>query len=173
MQLKLKEKAFGVTLSLAGFFLNPIWRISMKKMHIRREIAKDVLISADWTVFKPQPPMKIKKHFQEISLVLENCQQNASKNRANLIFSDGTVINPAKQIIVEIFDEDGIKYTLKSGRYSVGNYDEEKGRFSVSAAGFGSLKIALPRNKSFNEIRIFSEKPFHCKKIIWHDYIVK
>jgi hypothetical protein len=169
----LKDKAIEFALIPVGFVLSPIALYSLKKMHIRREIAKDVLISSDWTVIKPRSPLKIRKRFQEILLLLENCQQNILKNRENLIFSDETVINSSKQITVEILDEDGNKYNLKSGKYTIGNFDEENGRVSVSSAGFKSLKVGLPKNKTFKEVRIRSEKPFQCKTVIWHDYDMK
>lgn len=169
----IKEKAFEIPVIPVEFVLDPVSNYFLGKMHIRQEIAKDVLISSDWTVITPGSPMKIKKRFQEISLLLEDCQQNILKNRENLIFSDGTVINPSKQITVEIFDEDGNKYNLKSGKYTISNFDEKNGRVSVSSAGFKSLKFGLPKNKTFKEVRIRSDKPFQCKAVIWHDYNMK
>jgi hypothetical protein len=170
---RLKEKAFNAALIPVEFALRPITSYFLRGMHLHQELAQDILITSDWTVIAPEMPMKIKKRFQEISFVLENCQQNFGKNRENLMFSDGTVINPAKQIVIEIFDEDGDKYELKSGSYSVGNFDHKAGRVGVGRAGFRSHKIALPRNKIFKEVRIRSDKTFRVKKIFWHDFNMK
>ena len=132
----LKGKAFELALIPVGFVLNPIALYFLKKNHIRRAIAKDILISSDWTIITPQPALKITKRFQKVTLILENCKKTFGKYRENLMFSDGTVIKPANQIIVELFDEDGNKYDLKSGNYSVGKYDEKDNRVYVVSAGF-------------------------------------
>ncbi|MEP6901058.1 MAG: hypothetical protein ABJA66_04865 [Actinomycetota bacterium] len=42
----LKNKAFGLALISVGFVLDPIAGYFLGKMHIRREIANDVLISS-------------------------------------------------------------------------------------------------------------------------------
>ena len=161
------EKAISIALTPFDYVLTYFF---IRKMHLRREIAKDVLISPDWTVITPQLPMEIKKRFQDVSLVLENCKKTFGKYQENLMFSDGTVINPAKQIFVEIFDEDGTKYELKSRSYSMGNFDEKNGTFFVIESRFKPYKMTLPRDKTFKEVRIRSDKPFQVKKIIWHDY---
>jgi hypothetical protein len=166
----IKEKAFELALIPVEFVLNPIALYLLGRMHIHQEIAKDVLISPDWTIITPCTPLKIKKGFQEVSLVLENCKKTFGKYRENIMFSDGTVTKPAKQIVVEIFDEDGNKYDLKSGSYSVGNFDDKTGTLFIVKLRFKPHKITLPRNKTFKEIKIRSDKTFQIKKIFWHDF---
>jgi hypothetical protein len=172
MPLEIKEKLTEALDTLILFILSPFSSYIMGKMHVRREIACDVLISSEWTIITPQPPMKIEKRFQEISLKLEDCRHHNERN--NLIFPDGTVIKPEKEIFVEISDEYRNKYNLKGGRYKVNNYDEKSKTFAVHSAGFATKHPNdLPADRTYTEVRIRSKKPFRCKKIIWHNYNMK
>jgi hypothetical protein len=140
----------------------------LERLYIRRLMATNLLISSEWTIIKPQPPMVIKKRFQRISLELEDCRQNEDED--NLIFPDGAIINPESDIMVEISDEYGNRYRLESGQFGVSGYDAESETIKVNWAGFSNHPNDLPGNRRYREIRIRSEKPFHCSKIYWVDY---
>jgi len=163
----IKDKAFELALIPVEFVLNPLALHYLKKMHIRREIAKDVLISSDWTILSLKPSIKIEKRFQEIILNIEDYEGNVpssvddgfEENEPDLskvILQDGTVLNPQ----VQIMSRDGNKYDLEFG-------------YRVKTVGFKSKFGELPKDKKYIQIRIRCDRPFLCKKVIWHDYTLK
>ena len=161
-----------ILLTPIDFLLRPVVRHYSKQMRIEREIASDVLISTQWKTITPQPPLEIKKPFQSVSLELQDCKRKFSKNAEDLVFSDGTVVNAKREIAVEILDEYGNKYRLKSGQYGVNDYDEISGTFVVRFADF-KYPACLPKDRTYTEVRIRSEKSFRCKKIVWLDNKLK
>jgi hypothetical protein len=177
MSLKIKERLGEITKKAVIFALAPVGfiltRFIVGRLSTSREIADNLLISSGWTIIKPPTPLKINRRFQRISLSLEDCRHNVSTNEENLLFSDGTIINPPKDITVEILDEDGTEYRLESGGYGVNDFDSSTETFAVRSMSFKKKANDLPKNKSYVEVRIRSNKPFHCPRVSWINYNLK
>ncbi|HEY0457818.1 MAG TPA: hypothetical protein VGC97_01625 [Pyrinomonadaceae bacterium] len=136
-------------------------------MSVSQEIASNVSISSEWTVIKPESPMKTKRDFQSVLLNIEGCKTHGKKS--DLILPDGTIVNPE----LEILDEYGNNYPLDSKSGVVNNYDSESDTFELYSAGFSKKGGELPEDRVYTEVRIRSDKPFVASKIIWYNYNLK
>ncbi len=126
---------------------------------ISRQIAKDLNISTDWTIFSLQPPIEIKKSEQHLRIFTEGYEKYAELEEhakgirkidsTKIILADGTIINPKVQII----DEAGKSYDLKF-------------MWTPYAIVF---KEQLPKDKKYVKLKINSNKPFKAYLINWLD----
>ena len=155
----------SIILNTLDFLLNPIGKYLINKNRIRRKIAADILISSEQIEIEVHPPMKIKKNFQAILLEIEGCWQSLIDKKSGLRLANGMIINPQ----VEITDEFGNKYTLKSGM-SFGEPDDNCEKFLISEIGF---RGKLPEDRNYTMIRIVSDSPFLCNTVSWYDYNMK
>jgi hypothetical protein len=138
-------------------------------MYVKREIAHDVLVSSDWTELKSDSPMKIVRKFQSVELRIDGAYMNTGKDDHNVYLPDGTAVNPE----VQIADSDGNWYELKGGRYTVQSRGDASNIMDVGTAGFAVSGAELPKDRTYNSIRIRSTVQFKCKSIIWQNYNLK
>jgi hypothetical protein len=163
MKKVIKFGAIGIAI-LAVLFLG-YFAYMFNHQKISEEVASNLSISSDWTVIKPESPMKTRRDFQSVLLKIENSKHN---DKFDIILPDGTIVNPE----VEISDEYGNTYRLNSKSAFANNYDSESKTFELSYAGF-SKSGGLPEDRVYTEVRIRSDKPFVASKIIWHNYNLK
>ncbi len=123
MPSDIKEKLENTAEKAIVFALTPIEPILTYlfagRLHVQREIARNLLVSSEWTEIIPQPSMKIKRNFQEILLYIDDYKWNTKApieetpegrkpDLSKIILLDGTILNPEIQII----DQYGNKYDL-------------------------------------------------------------
>src|SRR4051812_1384348 len=68
-----------------------------------RKVASGVNISTDWLELTPQPPLKVMKHVQYLTILVDGYHRSNDDNRNQIPLPDGTLANPE----VEILDESG------------------------------------------------------------------
>lgn len=159
----------GVVLGgvVGGFIL--LKSLLQLPMYVDREIAKDVSIGKDWIEFTPKSPMTIHREHQAVTLFLDR-GEFSSDSQLRLVRKDGTQISPE----VQIADITGNWYLLKGGSYTLGDgNDPETGERYVKSASFGAYNPELPPNTEFRTIRIRSDNPFKCDKVVWRNYNLK
>jgi hypothetical protein len=138
-------------------------------MYVDREIARDTSVTADWTEIIPELPMKISRRQQSVAVKIDGAYTSIGADaESGLFLPDGTKFFPE----VQISDLDGKWYPLKGGSYSLGGSRGDGGDFRyIHLAGFRSLD--LPKDKQFRSVRIRSDVPFMCEKVIWRNYDLK
>lgn len=138
-------------------------------MYVEREIARDTSVTADWTEITPDSPMSISRRHQSVAIKIDGAYTSVGAEVENGFFlSDGTKVSPE----VEISDIDGKWYPLKEGSYSLGDGKGDGTEFRyVHLAGFRSSELL--KDKQFRAVRIRSEIPFTCEKVIWRNYNLK
>jgi len=75
---------------------------------------------------------------------------------------DGTVVEPE----VEIYDEHGKMFQMNIAGFAMGWNDDVE--FSHEAKD--NNYMALPKNMIYTSLRIRSDVPFICERIMWIDY---
>lgn len=154
-------------LQVFGFIIKPLDSVLtylfVKRNKIRREIANNILVSPEWTKITPMPSMEIKKNLQAVLIHIEGCWRNFHEK--NFRLSDGTIIKPE----VEIIDEYGNEYHLRSGRSGISPLSPDSEKWIVDYIGFYGQ---TPKDRNYAQIRIRSDKPFQCS-ISWYDYNLK
>ena len=160
--------SFLIAVLLFGFYAFFAYSVktinnSVETMHKKQIVAENVQITSEWLEIKAETPLKITKRVQNIELLIEGYEHDINKNDfGNIQLKDGTFVNPEVQIV----DENGKTYQLK--------YSQRSGDligFSLNEKIHGTH--SFPKEVTYKSIRIRSDNPFLCKKIIWHDYDVK
>lgn len=172
----MKEKAFiavTVILGLIGlfaivYFAVPIFfdtafEKAMNSMHKKQVVAENVRINSEWTEITPDKLLEPERQVQNIQLLIEGYKLDIhNPDFGDIMLSDGTKITPE----LEIVDENGKIYKLKESSRAgdlIG--------YSVNDKIHGSS--AFPKDLKYKTIRIRSDEPFRCEKIIWHDFNLK
>jgi hypothetical protein len=109
-----------------------------------QDVAGATRISSDWIELVPNRPLKSTQSTQ--SLILEVSPNGAGNNESDL---------PLPQ--VELIDEYRNTYRLKS-------FAQDSTRML-----FGSELIPLPRDRVYPKVRLRSDKPFQCARIVWRN----
>lgn len=156
-----------IILKTLDFLLNPVVKYVGSKRFQMQEIATDVLITPDWAEFPIEPPVKIKKKVQHISLGIECYRDNHQKFYK--IKSSDTILNAEIQII----DSFGNLYELRNtGMF--GGFDKDNlDRQTASSLLFSSYPDKLPKDRVYTKIKIRNEQPFLCPRISWIDFDLK
>ena len=157
----------GCLVTLAVGFIFLVMYLLQLPMYVNRTIAEDVKVNSEWIELTPSSSMKIKRQYQAIGLVI-NGARTPSKS-SGLFLKDGTPINPE----VQISDTAGNWYELKGGSYGVSTYDPETETWNADIADFKPNDWKLPPDIEFKTVRIRSEQPFICAKVIWRNYNLK
>jgi hypothetical protein len=125
---------------------------------VNRVIGENVAISHEWLEITPAVPLRPSKQNQYITLDIEGAKRSVNsdgstgyeiKDWSKVELLDGTLITPEIQLV----DEYGESYSLRA---SMDDY-----------AGKG-FTARLPSDRVYRVVRIRSDKPMNCKKIIWH-----
>lgn len=154
---------FAVAYFAVPVFVDKAFEKAMNSMHKKQIVAENVQITNEWTEINSEKPLEPTNSIQAVQLLINGYEREVgSPDFGNITLTDGTKISPE----VEIVDENGKSYQLKDG-HRVGDFVG----FSVDDKIHGSSKF--PKNVSYKTIRIRSDKPFSCEKIIWYDYDLK
>jgi len=153
-----------ILLAPVGWAIDPFVKRAMRRMHTYLEIAGDVFITTEWTEFKPVESTKFERKCQEVYLSVIGCRMDTEKE--GLILPDGSVVNPEVQIV----DEFGEKHQLHGGSYGVMPVGGDSDLLKVNRAGYSGK---LPKYQEYRSVLVRSDKPFHCSKIVWHNYNLK
>lgn len=130
---------------------------------IQQIIATNISVTSQWVEIIPESPMKVNKQMiQRLFLIIDGYEFDESNDNWQLKISDGTIVEPE----IQILDEYGKVYDLHNGTRIgnlVGFYPKRNGdRFN----GF-------PADRTYTKIRIRSNEPFLCSKIIWSNKRLK
>ena len=167
MALDIKKRSKTVIGKTLGIVLAPIESaltyIFMRNLRLHRKLATNVSLSGEWREIMIDPPIKIKKGFQEIELFFEeygltdnelvDLEESGEIDFSKAILRDGTVINPR----VQIKDEFGEVYNL--------TYQWQ--------AHCVCFREELPRDRKFVQLDLSCVPPIICTTVRWHDYNLK
>lgn len=115
-----------------------------------REIMKDVTLTSEWLEITLEQSLKPEREVQMIALKLED-PYIADLEREGVSIPDGSLILPDVQLV----DQYGNVFDLKYGGL--------RGRKIIYFSNFNQL----PKDRNYRTVRIRSEKPISCEKILW------
>jgi hypothetical protein len=148
-------------LLVAGFYA--FFMYSLNNKYRKQTIVEDIQVTSEWIEITPDEPLETTKLVQNVQLLIEGYEHDILKDDfGNIQLKNGTYINPE----VEIVGENRKTYQLRDGQRSgdlIG--------FSPNKEIHGTS--SFPMNIKYKSIRIRSDKPFICKKVIWNDYNLK
>jgi hypothetical protein len=133
---------------------------------VNRVIAENVTTSSDWLEITPTPSLKPSKQTQYITLDVEGAKRSVNpdgssgyeiKDWSKIELLDGTLISPDVQLV----DEYGNTYSLRA------SMDDYAGK-GFTADFNPSTGSNFPKDRAYRSVRIRSDKPIRCKRIIWH-----
>ena len=122
-----------------------------------RDITGSTAIASQWFEIKPEPPLKPSGKTSLVILELE-CDYSPDFQSQMLRFPDGTLGMPEVQLV----DEHGNVFPL---HFLMVHHRDRSGPNVMGGAGFGAPD--LPTNRSYGKVRVRSDKPMTCSKIIW------
>ena len=122
-----------------------------------RDIAGATTITSEWLELKPDPALTFSGKTPLVILKLEG-DYAPDFSSQKLRYPDGTLDAPDVQLI----DEQGSVFPL---HLLMAQHRDRSGSNAMGGAGFGNLD--LPRDRTFSKLRIRSEKPMKCYKLIW------
>jgi hypothetical protein len=158
--------ALGVVLSIPLLF---IALIIYSMIPVNRVIAENVTVSSEWLEIQPKPSLKSSKMSQYITLDVEGAKRSVNPdgsigdaslrdwNKIELL--NGALATPEVQVV----DEYGKVYNLHASM----EYRDGKG-YTIDFDG--SRMTHFPQDKVYRMVRIRSDVPIHCKRIIWYCY---
>jgi hypothetical protein len=133
---------------------------------VNRVLAENVTTSSDWLEITPTPALKPSKESQYITLDVEGAKRSVNpdgsvgykiKDWSKIELLDGTLISPEIQLV----DEYGNIYPLHA------SMDDYAGKgFTTDFSP--SIDANFPKDRVYRTVRIRSDKPITCKRIIWH-----
>jgi hypothetical protein len=142
---------------------------------IQREIGGPITISSNWVEITPDKPMKPSHQTQYVILEVSDAHTSYTTpydpndkswdQSWAMRFPDGSLVRPEVQIV----DEYGKVYDLKSPSFT--HKDRTKGD-AMGGMGFTrsfdpSIDSNLPKDRVYRTVRIRSDRPIHCSRIIW------
>lgn len=148
----------AASLLVLGIFVCLISSVIYDLHDVNRVIGENVAVSHEWLELTPPFPLRPWKQNQYITLDVEGAKRSVNpdgssgyeiKDWSKIELLDGTLITPEIQLV----DEYGESFSL---RHSMDDYLGE---------GFST---SLPSDRVYRTVRIRSDKPMNCKKIIWH-----
>lgn len=130
-------------------------------------VTTDILVTESWTDIVPESPMNVSKQIQTVYLEIKGYKlDNHQAASWEIKLPDGTVIKPELQLI----DGSGNTFILEHGSHLL-RQDVDLIGFSITANNGGNTKI--PDDRTYTKLRIRSDKPFRCSKIIWSNRNLK
>ena len=122
-----------------------------------RDIAGATAITSQWLDIGPSPGLKPSSKLSLLILELEG--DYTPDFQANMLrFPDGNPGIPEVQLV----DQQGHVFPL---HFLMVHHRDRTGSNAMGGAGFGSPD--LPTDRSYTTVRIRSDKPMKCSKIIW------
>ena len=122
-----------------------------------RDIAGSIAISSQWLEITPAPALKPSGKTSFVILELEG--DYTPDFQAQLLrFPDGSLGMPEVQLV----DQQGNVFPL---HFLMVHHRDRTGSNVMGGAGFGDPN--LPTDRSYGKVRVRSDKPMGCSKIIW------
>ena len=122
-----------------------------------REIAGSTAITSQWLEIAPVPPLKASGKTSFVILELEG-DYTPDFQAQMLRFPDGALAMPEAQLV----DQQGNVFPL---HFLMVHHRDRTGSNIMGGAGFGTPD--LPTDRSYDKVRVRSDKPLKCSKIIW------
>ncbi len=122
-----------------------------------RDIASSIAITSQWSEIKPTPPLKTSGTTSLVILELEGDYTPDFQSQM-LRFPDGGLGMPEVQLV----DEHGNAFPL---HFLMVHHRDRSGSPVMGGAGFGAPD--LPTDRSYSQVRVRSDKPMKCSKLIW------
>ena len=122
-----------------------------------RDIASSIVITSQWSEIRPTPPLKTSGKTPLVILELEGDYTPDFQSQM-LRFPDGTLGMPEVQLV----DEHGNAFPL---HFLMVHHRDRSGSPVMGGAGFGAPD--LPADRSYSQVRVRSDKPMNCSKLIW------
>ena len=122
-----------------------------------RDIAGSTAITSQWLEIKPTPLLKPSGRTSLVILELEGDYTPDFQSQM-LRFPDGALCMPDVQLV----DEQGNVFPL---HFLMVHHRDRTGSNVMGGAGFGTPD--LPADRSYSEVRVRSDKPMKCSKVIW------
>jgi hypothetical protein len=122
-----------------------------------RDIAGETAITSQWLEVKADPVLQPSSKAPLIILELEG-NYTPDFDSQRLRYPDGTLGMPDVQLV----DEQGNIFPL---HFLMVHHLDRSGSSALGGAGFGATE--LPRDRSYGKVRIRSDKPMKCSRIIW------
>ena len=122
-----------------------------------RDIAGSTAITSQWLEIKPAPVLKPSGKTSFVILELEG-DYTPDFQAQMLRFPDGALGMPEVQLV----DQQGHVFPL---HFLMVNHRDRTGSNVMGGAGFGVPD--LPTDRSYGKVRVRSDKPMKCSKIIW------
>ena len=142
------------------------WYSVVYGMYITQPLAQDVRVTSEWQRVEIQPPLKIKKQVQSISLRINGFESKTSDDYQKIILSNGTILNPE----VILIDENNKTYLFKDSSRSYNRGKTQEAQFAIDRKLNGI--DSLPKDVKYTAIMIRSDKFFKCD-LIWIDNDLK
>jgi hypothetical protein len=122
-----------------------------------RDIAGSTAITSQWLEIKPAPPLKSSGKTSLVILELESDYTPDFQSQM-LRFPDGTLGMPELQLV----DDHGNAFPL---HFLMVHHRNRSGSPVMGGAGFGAPD--LPTDRSYAEVRVRSDRPMKCSRVIW------
>ena len=122
-----------------------------------RDIAGPTAITSQWLEIGPTPALKPLGKTSFVILELEG-DYTPDFQAQMLRFPDGSLGMPEVQLV----DQQGNAFPL---HFLMVHHRDRTGSNVMGGAGFGTP--VLPTDRSYGKVRVRSDKPMKCSKIIW------
>jgi len=122
-----------------------------------RDIAGATAITSQWLEIEPVPALKPAGKQSLVILELEGDYTPDFQSQM-LRFPDGSLGMPE----VQLLDQQGNVFPL---HFLMVHHRDRTGSNVMGGAGFGAPE--LPTDRSYGKVRVRSDKPMKCSKIIW------
>ncbi|HEX7999966.1 MAG TPA: hypothetical protein VF528_16375 [Pyrinomonadaceae bacterium] len=126
--------------------------------YLDREISGPVTITSEWLEIKPTEPLSPMRQQQEIVLDIAG-NHHLELTAGDMILQDGSANKFEVQMIDEymnVYNANG--HTLSGSLLGFFVYDKSSG------------KDGLPQDRTYIKVRIRSDKPIQCSRILWRGY---
>lgn len=122
-----------------------------------RDIAGATAITSQWSEIGPVPALKPSSKQSLVILEVEG-DYTPDFQAQMLRFPDGSLGMPEVQLV----DQQGQVFPL---HFLVAQHRDRTGSSVMGGAGFGAPD--LPKDRSYIKLRVRSDRPIKCSKIIW------
>jgi hypothetical protein len=140
----------------AGRFLCNLHRRQALSAVQPEELAGTTTTASQWLEIVPQSPLRVERQRQMIALDLDKSIQT-EREGSGLVLPDGSIVRPQVQLV----SKDGKIYELNRPSFFLSNTGEILAYFS---------RADLPNDQSYIKVRIRSDRPVRCNRILWRNY---
>jgi hypothetical protein len=117
-------------------------------------VGEDFDVKPEWTEFRPEPSLQTRRKVADLQLTIPNYRAERG-GTLEIKLPDGRVVRPEIQIV----DANGNVFDLEhSGHTFTGTED------SITFKPKGG-----PPNTTYSIVRIRSDVPFRCERIVWRE----